>query len=173
MKQITPIPAMINEKESIIIRNRSLSTSIIAPTKSGIKAVIHKQVPAILFFVCKSLYFALRSLTIPLTPYSVSNFSFSKYAKGAVLLPLDINITAAIATKIIRAIIPIPPAISSLKPPDVLSLIAPNIKRAIGDKIHKKAAYAIVLAVLDFTVRNAFASSVGVGRSRPYFVGSI
>ena len=76
------------------------------------------------------------------------------------MLPLDINITAAIATKIIRAIIPIPPAISSLKPPDVLSLIAPNIKRAIGDKIHKKAAYAIVLAVLDFTERKAFASSI-------------
>src|SRR5699024_10400363 len=51
-------------------------------------------------------------------------------------------------------------AISSLKPPDVLSLIAPNIKRAIGDKIHKKAAYAIVLAVLDFTERKAFASSI-------------
>ena len=76
------------------------------------------------------------------------------------MLPLDINITAAIAIKIIRAIIPIPPAISSFKPPTVLSLIAPNIKRVIGDNIHKKAAYAIVLAVLDFTERKAFASSI-------------
>ena len=81
-------------------------------------------------------------------------------SKWAVLLPLDINITAAIATRIIRTIIPIPPAIFSFKTPTVLSLIAPNIKRAIGDTIHKKAAYAIVLAVRSFTERKAFASSI-------------
>ena len=51
IKQITPAPARRNESESIIVRNRSLSASIIAPTKRGIRAVTHKQVPAMLFLL--------------------------------------------------------------------------------------------------------------------------
>ena len=96
-----------------------------------------------------------------LTPYSVSNFSFSRYANGAVFLPpeIKINIAAAVAAMAISTIMPVPATIASFRTPAVLSLTALNIKRTAGDRIHKKAAYAIVFAVLALTERKAFASS--------------
>ena len=59
-----------------------------------------------------------------------------------------------------KTIIPIPPATLSAKAYSETSLIAPNINRHIGDKIHKKVASAIDFDVVAFIERKAFASSI-------------
>ena len=83
---------------------------------------------------------------MPVTPYSVSNGSFSRNSYSFALLPQEINSATAMATSTIKTHSPMPPAASSVMrtAETESSLSPPSPISAIGENTHSIVASAIL-----------------------------
>ena len=110
-------------------------------------------------------YARLFSLTIPVTPYSVSKYSFSKLSNLLSLRPKVINMYTASATIPNRNMHPTAPAAPSDIPVFLLSARAPSTIRITGLRIQRAVAFATTGAPFAFISRNSFASSMDTLRT--------
>ena len=82
---------------------------------------------------------------MPVTPYSVSNGSFSKKSYSFALFPQSINSTTAMATRISSTHSPMPAAASSRRGNAEESPLTPASQiSAMGEKMHSIVASAIL-----------------------------
>ena len=112
-------------------------------TQIGITESMQSMVPMILSLeeVCANA--ALRSRSIPATPYSVSNGSFARNSYSFAFAPAEIKSRTPIAASRIKAQRPMPQARFSLILITRLSLIAARKIKGAGEITQRKAASAI------------------------------
>ena len=103
--------------------------------------MMHRIVPIMFRRFAVGWKSCCRCLTMPLTPYSVSNGSVSRNANSLTCAPLDRKMPTAAATRMISALMPMPAAAFSVTRA-VYSLSPPSRISAMGEITHKNVANA-------------------------------
>ena len=133
---------------------------------SGMVDAMHSMIPVIMYRVWTGWNFSFRSFTIPVTPYRVSNGSFSIYSKREIRRLDTTNIPTAGMIISISTTSPMPPAIFSDQFSRPIACAPPSRISATGERMQSITPRATRREFSSLVFRNALASSISTVRMR-------